>query len=171
MTNTAVGLFADPDTALAAAGKIKEAGLTTPELMSPVPLHGVEEVLGKKKSAIKNFTFFGALFGGIFGFVMAAGTAVLYLHPTGGRPIIALPPFLIITYEMIILFGIIFTVLGFIISARLPAIRNRVYVPEAAVDKFAVIAACDSAEQSQKAQAILRDAGAEQVREVAEEGS
>ncbi|NIN34397.1 MAG: DUF3341 domain-containing protein, partial [Gammaproteobacteria bacterium] len=75
MTNTAVGLFADPDTALAAAGKIKEAGLTTPELMSPVPLHGVEEVLGKKKSAIKNFTFFGALFGGIFGFVMAAGTA------------------------------------------------------------------------------------------------
>ena len=171
MKSTAVGLFHDPDTALAAAGRIKEAGLSTPELISPIPLEGVEEVLGKKKSAIKNFTFFGALFGGIFGFVMAAGTAVLYLHPTGGRPIITFPPFLIITYEMTILFGIIFTVLGFIISARLPAIQNRVYVPEAAVDKFAVVAACDDAEKFQKAQSILREAGAEQVREVAEEKS
>jgi hypothetical protein len=171
MTNTAVGLFQDPETALVAARKIKEAGLTTPELMSPVPMEGVEEVLGKKKSVIKNFTFFGALFGGIFGFAMAAGTAVLYLHPTGGRPIIAIPPFMIITYEMTILFGIIFTVLGFFVSSRLPAIQNRVYVPEAAVDKFVVAVPCEDQEKLKKAQSILSEAGAEQVREVAEEDS
>jgi hypothetical protein len=129
----------------------------------------VEEVLGEKKSAIKRFTFFGALIGGISGFVLAAGTAVLYLHPTGGRPIITIPPFLIITYELTILFGILFTVLGFLISARLPVIRERVYVPESAVDKFAVTVACDNDEQFKRAEAILLEAGAEQVREVAEE--
>ena len=89
------------------------------------PAGGADEVLGKKKSAIKRFTFFGAILGGIAGFTLAAGTAVLYLHPTGGRPIIPFPPFLIITYEMTILFGILATVIGFLISARLPAIRER----------------------------------------------
>jgi hypothetical protein len=138
--------------------------------MSPIPIEGVEEVLGEKKSAIKRFTFFGALIGGISGFVLAAGTAVLYLHPTGGRAIITIPPFLIITYELTILFGILFTVLGFLISARLPVIRERVYVPESAVDKFAVTVACDNDEQFKRAEAILLEAGAEQVRELAEEG-
>ena len=138
--------------------------------MSPIPLEGVEEVLGKKRSAIKNFTFFGAVFGGISGFALAAGTAVLYLHPTGGRPIITIPPFLIITYEMTILFGILATVLGFFVSARFPAIRERVYVPEAAVDKFAVTVVCEDDEIFRRAEAILRDAGAEEVRKVTEDG-
>ena len=138
--------------------------------MSPVPIEGVEEVLGKKRSVIKNFTFFGALFGGIFGFALAAGTAVLYLHPTGGRPIITIPPFLIITYEMTILFGILATVLGFFVSARFPAVRERVYVPEAAVDKFAVTVVCEDDEVFRRAETILRDAGAEEVRKLTEDG-
>lgn len=169
MTNNLIGLFHDPDSALAAAGRLKGAGFDTLELISPVPIEGVEEVLGKKKSVIKNFTFFGALAGGITGFVLAAGTSVLYPHPVGGRPIIAIPPYLIITYELTILFGILFTVLGFIISSRLPAIRNRAYVPEAAVDKFAVTVSCASDDHARRAGAILNEAGAEEVREQGEE--
>ena len=116
MTTCVVGLFHDPQSALAAAGELKNAGFETPELMSPVPIEGVEEVLGKKKSIIKNFTFFGGLIGGISGFTLASVTAILYPHPVGGRPIITIPPYLIITYELTILFGILFTVLGFLIS-------------------------------------------------------
>ena len=168
-SNQALGLFSGPDAALSAAGQLKGAGFATPSLMSPIPLEGVEEVLGEKNSVIKRFTLFGAITGGIFGFLLAAGTAVLYLHPTGGRPIITMPPFLIITYEMTILFGILFTVLGFFISSRLPAIRERVYVPETAVDKFAVAVAVDDDAHYQKAERILRAAGAEEVRPMREE--
>ena len=170
MTNIVLGLFHEPQSALAAAGTLKGAGFATPELMSPIPIEGVEEVLGEKKSVIKRFTLFGGLFGGLFGFALAAGTAVLYLHPVGGRPIITIPPYLIITYELLIFFGIVFTVLGFFISARLPAFRDRVYVPETGVDKFAVTVACDDEEHFKRAEAILHEAGAEQVREVEEEG-
>jgi hypothetical protein len=131
----------------------------------------VEAVLGPKKSVIKRFTFFGGIFGAIGGFAMAAGTAVLYLHPTGGRPIITIPPFLIISYEMTILFGILATVLGFLISARFPAIRERIYLPEAAVDKFVVTVPCENAERIDRAETILRDAGAEEVRHLREDGS
>jgi hypothetical protein len=166
MADNALGLFHEPEGALEAAGRLKSAGFARPELMSPIPLEGVEEVLGEKKSVIKRFTLFGAIFGGLSGFVLAAGTAVLFVHPTGGRPIITFPPFLIITYEMTILFGILATVLGFLISARLPAIKERLYVPETAVDKFAVTVACDSDEQFGQAAAILRDAGADEVRQL-----
>ncbi|MCZ6616887.1 MAG: DUF3341 domain-containing protein, partial [Gammaproteobacteria bacterium] len=81
MTNVVLGLFREPQSALAAAGTLKGAGFIDLELMSPIPIEGVEEVLGEKKSVIKRFTLFGGLFGGLFGFAMAAGTAVLYLHP------------------------------------------------------------------------------------------
>ena len=113
-------------------------------------------------------TLLGGIFGGLSGFALAAGTAVLYVHPTGGRPIITIPPYLIITYEMTILFGILATVLGFLFSARFPAIRERVYVPETAVNKFAVTVLCDGEEQLGRAEAILQQAGAEDVRQIVE---
>ncbi len=56
--------------------------------------------------------------------------------------------------------------LGFLISARLPVFRERVYVPESAVDKFAVTVACTHDQQLQRATAILRESGAEEVREI-----
>ncbi len=169
MASNALGLFRDPESALNAAGNLKGAGFAQPELMSPIPLHGVEEVLGPKKSVIKRFTLFGGIVGGLSGFILAAGTSALYAHPTGGRPIITIPPFLIITYELTILFGILATVLGFLISARLPAIRERVYVPESAVDKFVVTVPCASDEEFDRAEAILREAGAEEIRDIDEE--
>ena len=164
MATHIIGLFHGPDSALEAAGKLKGAGFATPELQSPVPIEGVDEVLGGKKAVIKRFTFFGGLIGASSGFLLAAGTAVLWAHPAGGRPIITFPPFLIITYELTILFGILATVLGFLISARLPAIRERIYVPEAGVDKFALIVECESDEHRKFAEDILREAGAEEVR-------
>lgn len=166
-----IGLFHDPASALAAAGKLKGAGFGTPELQSPVPIHGVEEVLGKKKSVIKRFTLIGAILGGTTGFLLASITAVLFPHPTGGRPIITIPPFLIITYELTILFGILATVLGFLISARLPAIRERLYVPEAAIDKFVVSVTCDNDDSTRRASEILRDLGVGEIRRVVEEDS
>jgi Protein of unknown function (DUF3341) len=165
---TALGLFDVPHRALTAAGKLKGAGFAAPAVISPIPLEGAEEVLGEKKSVIKRFTFFGAILGGLSGFMLAAGTAVLYLHPTGGRPIIPFPPFLIITYEMTILFGILATVIGFLISARLPAVRERVYAQEAAVDRFAVAVTCDDDKRFEHAASILRESGAEEVRALAE---
>ena len=168
MASNALGLFPDPGSALDAAGQLMDAGFARPEIMSPIPIHGIDEVLGPKKSVIRRFTLFGGIFGGLAGFTLAAGTAVLYVHPTGGRPIITIPPFLIITYEMTILCGILATVLGFLVSARFPAIRERVYVPESAVDKFTVLVLCTSEKFFDRAESILRDSGADDVRKINE---
>ena len=164
MAISAIALFGQPQSALSAAGRLQRAGFATPDIISPIPLERAEEVLGTKRSLIKRFTFIGAILGGICGFTLAAGTAVIYLHPTGGRPIIPFPPFLVITYEMTILFGILATVIGFLISARLPAIRERAHAPEASVDRFAVAVGCKDDDSFERAAAILRDSGAQEVR-------
>ena len=164
MSGYALGLFRDPQSALDAVRSLRASGHDDLELMTPIPIHGADEIVGTKKSVIKRFSFFGGIIGALSGFALAAGTAALYLHPTGGRPIIAIPPFMIITYEMTILFGILATVLGFFISARFPALRERPYAPEAAVDRFVVSVNCSDDAEMQSVTGELQSAGAEEVR-------
>jgi hypothetical protein len=171
MASELLGLFALADQALKAAGGLREAGFQEISLMSPTPIPGVEKVLGRKTSAIKRFTFFGTLTGMLAGFLLAAGTAVLYLLPTGGRPIIPIPPYLVISYEVGILFGVLATLFGFLISARLPALKDRHYTPETHIDRFGILVTCRSERDAERARRIILAAGAEEVRQLAPLGS
>ncbi len=42
----------------------------------------------------------------------------------GGKPIVSLPPFLIIAFALTILFGALSTFLGFLLLSRLPSLRG-----------------------------------------------
>mgnify|MGYP000228418753 CR=1 FL=1 len=165
MASQILGLFFKAEQALKAAGQLKDSGIEDISLMSPVPLEGVEKVLGEKKSNIKRFTFFGTLCGMLAGFMLAAGTAVLYILPTGGRPIIPIPPYLVISYEVGILFGVLATVIGFLISVRLPALKARHYSPETHIDKFGILVTC-SQRDDERIRTIILAAGAEEVRQL-----
>jgi molybdopterin-containing oxidoreductase family membrane subunit len=131
-----------------------------------LPLEEAQEILGLHKSPVRRFTLAGAIFGAIAGFAMAAGTSLVFILPTGGRAIISIPPFLIITYEMTILFGVLFTLLGFHFVSGLPAWRDRPYLSSAGTDKFVVVVEGADGDQVARAETIIRDAGAEEVRHV-----
>ena len=159
-----VGTFAFEEDFLAAAKNLRSSGFDNISLLSPVPLKEAQEVLGLGKSPVRHYSLAGAIIGAISGFAMAAGTALVFILPTGGRAIITIPPFLIITYEMTILFGVLFTLIGFHFVSGLPAWKDRPYVPSANVDRFVVIVEGAAAEQAARAEAIIRDAGAEEIR-------
>jgi len=163
-----LALYPNSEHLLLAAGKLKENGFDQITLISPIPLEEAEEVLGELKSPLKYFSFFGGLFGGIAGFALAAGTAVIYALPVGGRPIIAIPPFLIITYELTILFGVLSTVVGFFYACRFPKMTELAYAEEANVDKFALVLDGIAPNRIAEAQAIMTGAGAEEIRQVEE---
>ena len=131
--------------------------------MSPVPVHDAYEVLEYGVSSVRRFSLMGAIVGAISGFSLAVACALVFILPTGGRAIIAVPPFLIITYEMTILFGVLATLLGFHFVSGLPAWRDAPYRREVIVDRFSVVV--DYEEESQRADAerLLREAGAEDV--------
>ncbi|MBI2379702.1 MAG: DUF3341 domain-containing protein [Gammaproteobacteria bacterium] len=157
-----LGLFARPETALAAAKALTDAGHAV-SLMSPYPIEGAAEALRLPRSPIRRYTLFGGLLGFSCGFGLAVFSATRHLLPTGGRPIIPLPPFLLIGYELTILFGVLATLLGFLICARLPAWRERPYASETAVDKYGVLLEC-GADGEAEAETRLRAAGAEAIR-------
>ncbi len=159
-----VGTFAFEEDFLAAAKNLRSSGFDDISLLSPVPLKEAQEVLGLGKSPVRHYSLAGAIIGAISGFAMAAGTALVFILPTGGRAIITIPPFLIITYEMTILFGVLFTLIGFHFVSGLPAWRDRPYVPSANVDRFVVVVEGATAEQAARAEAIIREAGAEEIR-------
>ena len=161
-----LGTFAYEEDFLAAAKNLTASGFDNISLLSPLPLEEAQEVLGLDKSPVRRFSLAGAIIGAVSGFAMAAGTALVFILPTGGRAVITLPPFLIITYEMTILFGVLFTLLGFHFVSGLPAWHDKPYLTSACVDKFVVVVEDVAAEHVARADAIIRDAGAEEIKHV-----
>lgn len=163
MTNNVMGVFQYEDDFLAAARQLRDSGFDDLTLMTPIPLRAAEEILGLGKSNVRRFTLFGALLGAACGFGMAVATALVFILPTSGRPIITIPPFLIITYEMAILLGILFTLLGFHVVSGLPAWHDRIYRSESNVDRFTLVVSLDAAANAEQAESIIRNSGAEEV--------
>jgi molybdopterin-containing oxidoreductase family membrane subunit len=151
---------------LAGAERVKSAGIGEISLMSPLPLDKAQEMLGLGKSPVRRFSLAGAIIGAVSGFAMAVATALVFILPTGGRAIISVPPYLVITYEMTILVGVLFTLLGFHIVSGLPAWRDRPYTPEANIDRFVVVVEGAGDADAARAETILREAGAEETRRV-----
>ena len=157
---TLMASFAHEDAAVDAARVLREKGVEGVELFSPIPLHGADEALGLGKSWVRVFTLCGAILGAIGGFALCVWTATRFILPTAGRPIIALPPYLLITYEATILLGTLMTLLGFFVVSRLPAWKDRAYQPASNVDRFVIAVAGPAASEAEE---ILRAAGAESI--------
>jgi hypothetical protein len=161
--------FAYEEDFLAAARNLKSSGFDNISLLSPLPLEEAQEILGLGKSPVRRFSLAGALVGAASGFAMSVATALVFILPTGGRAIITLPPYLVITYEMTILFGVLFTLLGFHFVSGLPAWRDKPYMEAASIDRFVVVVEGAAGEQAAQAEAIIRGAGAEEIRHVEDE--
>ncbi len=165
-----MGTFTFEEDFLVAAQNLQSSGFDNISLLSPVPLEEAQEVLGLgKASPVRRFSLAGAIIGAISGFAMAVGTALVFILPTGGRAIITLPPYLIITYEMTILFGVLGTLLGFYFISGLPAWNDRPYLSSASIDRFVVVVKGAAADQMAKAEEIIQQAGAEEIRHVEED--
>ena len=157
-----VGSFAYEEDFLDAARNLKASGFGKLSLLSPLPMEEAQEVLELGKSNVRRFSLAGAIIGGLSGFAMAASTALVFILPTGGRPVIPFPPYLVISYEMTILIGVLATLLGFHVVSGLPAWRDKPYLPAANVDRFVVVVENVAGDEA-RAEEIMRQAGAEEV--------
>ncbi|MEM7280420.1 MAG: DUF3341 domain-containing protein [Pseudomonadota bacterium] len=166
MTTSVMGLFDYEDDFLAAARKLKDAGISDLTLMSPIPLHDAEKVLGLGSSAIRRFYLIGAIIGAVSGFALATFSALSFILPTGGRAIIAIPPFLVITYELTILFGVIATLIGFHVVSGLPAWRDKPYDEQTNVNQFSVSVELGEGKDADRIGQIMSSAGAVNVKQV-----
>ena len=77
---------------------------------------------------------------------------------------VSIPPFVVIAFEMTILLGGLCTLLGLLVTARLPSLRlSPQYDPRFSSDRFGVEVTCEAGER-RAVEELLRGAGAEEVR-------
>ncbi len=162
-----VGVFSSLDGMLLALRELKAKGYANLRVYSPVPHHEIEDALEKPVSPVRLFTLVGGLTGCSLGFAYAISTSFDWDLITGGKPILSLPPFIVIGFECTILIGALVTVLGMFINARLPKLGGRApgYDARFSNDKFGVVA-FGGPQQVSVAEGILKAAGAEEVRDV-----
>jgi hypothetical protein len=163
MTKSVLATFQYEEDSLDAVKQLKASGFDTFEVMSPIPVHHAWELLQMGVSRVRRFSLAGAIIGAISGFSLATACALVFILPTGGRAVIAFPPFLVITYELTILIGVIATLLGFHIVSGLPAWNDAPYRPEIIVDRFSVSVEYEDDQQRADAERLLREAGADDV--------
>ena len=161
-----VGVFATLDGALLALRELKAKGYDNLTVYSPVPNHELEDVLGHPPSPVRLFTLIGGLTGCFLGFLYAIWTSLDWELIVGGKPIVSLPPFIVIGFETTILLGALITVAGMFLNARLPRLGRALgYDPRFSNDKIGIVAVGGPA-QVAAAEDIMRAAGADEVKDV-----
>lgn len=144
-TKRVLGLFGDFDQAFEVIADIRRysvPGLTVDDvtLKSPIEHPEIEDVLGERPSAVPKFAFWGGLFGLVFGFFFLAGAQANFLaQPQGGKPVITIPSNIVLAYEMMILFGVIATLIGFILGAKLMRKAEGLYDTAISVDQIGIV--------------------------------
>lgn len=111
---------------LDALGRLISEGLPRERIrvFTPFAVPEAEAALRARPSGVGIFALVGALSGTIAGFALTILTSVDW--PTlivGGKPIVSIPPFIIIAFELTILLGGLFAVLGFLLLSRRPSLR------------------------------------------------
>ena len=126
--------FPDSDALLDAIGKAKEAGYAHMEAYTPLPMHDVCHALGTK-NRLPLLVLIGGIVGACVGFGLQYWTHVIYYpYNVGGRPLNSWPSFVVVTFEMTILFAALTAVFGMLALNGLPM----PYHPVFNVESFAL---------------------------------
>lgn len=134
------GLYSDPDEAQHAVDELRRAGIADGSI-TVVTSQPYEEYEFSHRSK-PTWIFWLAAGGGILG--LGTGLGLAYLTQvswplvTGGMPIVAWWPNIIIMFELTMLGSILATAVSLLVTARLPTTRGRVYDPEVSQGKILV---------------------------------
>ena len=124
------------DDLLGAVERLRPAGFGDFEVFSPAPRHEIEHLVQPGKSPVRFVTFSGAFFGLCFGFLLAIGTSLVWNLVTGGKPIVSIPAFLVVGFEMTILFGALANLGAVFLFGWLPDRLSPAYDPSFSDDRF-----------------------------------
>jgi hypothetical protein len=141
------GMMAEFDTPAAlveAAKRTYQAGYKRIDAYTPFPVEGLAEEIGFHRDEVPLVVLIGGLVGGLTGYLMQYWmSAVAYPLNIGGKPYHSWPAFIVITFEMTILFAGISAVFGMLALNGLPMPYHPVFnVPRftrASRDRFFLV--------------------------------
>ncbi len=159
-----LGIYSYIDTTINSVKKLKEAGFTDLRVFSPVPNHEIEEVMDEPESIVRFFTLGGAMLGAACGVGFTVLTSMDWPISVSAKPIVSLPPYMVIVFELTILMGALATLIGLLVNSRLRRnVTRNMYDPRFSEDKFGVMVTCPK-DSVKNVEAILSSSGAEEVK-------
>ena len=168
MNGTRQGLMASfdyLDSTVDAIRALRREGFDEITAFAPFPEHDIEHALGYGPSPVRLFTLVGGLTGAATGFALTIFTAVDWPLVTGGKPILSIPAYVVIAFEMTILFGVLSTVIGVFWNMRIPDLKTSVvYDPEFTAGRFGVYVTAPGG-RLQTARTILESSGPSKLQE------
>ncbi len=123
-----VAEFETPEQILSAATAVRKAGYKNFEAYTPFAVHGLDEAVGHKPTRLGFVTLGAGITGAIVGFGMQwYANVVFYPLNIGGRPLNSWPNFIIITFELTVLFAAFASVLYMFITNGLPRAYHPIF--------------------------------------------
>lgn len=159
-----LGVFRHLDAAVLAIRELKAGGHRDLTVYSPIPRHELEEVLDQPVSPVRMFTLIGGIAGCATGAWITLYMSYDWPLVVGGKPVGSVPPYVVIMFEMTILFGALSTLLGIAFNALMAARRRGTiaYDPRFTNDRFGIFVPC-GADRVGAVESTLKTAGAEEV--------
>lgn len=156
--------FVHEDAAVDAVRGLKAKGYRDLTVYTPAPNHAIEEALDQPVSWVRAFTLIGGLTGCAAGFGMTIWMSRDWPLLVGGKPIAAIPPYVVLAFELTILYGAMFTVIGIIVLSALKSLKGRPFRPEFSDDRIGVFVPCPP-DQRAAVRRFLAETGSEEVTE------
>ena len=155
------------DCMLTGVDRLKKAGFTGFEVTAPLPRHEIEEVMYEgRPSPVRWWTLTGAITGITSGLLVTSLTHSAWpmINP-GGKPVVSLPPFIVIMFECTILLGALFTLLGLIVHCGLPAyfLDKSIQDPRFSDATFGIIFTNANPDDQTRITELLQTSGAVEV--------
>lgn len=116
-----VAEFDTPTEIVAAARKAHEEGYRKMDAYSPFPVEGLSEAIGFHKDSVALICLVGGILGLATAYVMQYWINVIsYPVNVGGRPLHSWPAFIVVCFEMTVLFGGLAAAFGMLAMNGLP---------------------------------------------------
>lgn len=154
-----VAEFADPEAMIAAAKALREDTWQV-ELHTPFPVKGMKEALGFHDRTVPHAFVIGGIAGAVSGFMIQAYANWAFPLDVGGRPLIAMPAFMLIIFELMVLGSVLTGLATMFVRNRLPRLHHPLFDARrfhlASDDRFFVSLLLDGRDEDEARAAIER---------------
>ncbi len=163
-TQTLLAVFSGPQPLYEGIKAARRHGIhaNNLEALSPAPLPGLDKLIVERPSAVRWATLIGCIAGGLFGLWLQFATSLDWPLRVGGKPVVSLPAFVVIAFELTILFGAFGTLAGLFTAAKLPPISKSVFHEGCSQSDFALLVRHKPSDYA-TLEGLLREAGARDV--------
>lgn len=143
-----------------------KTGFADHEIFSPTSYHEIEHATDYAPSAVRWFTFIGAMTGTFLGFYMPLmmdwDWNLIVGGKVGGWPSVI--AYVIFGFELTILLGGVATIIGMLVMCRIPNPSQRILDKRFTDDRFGIFVP-DAKLDGEQAK-LLKDCGAEEIRAI-----